>query len=124
MFTDDFIRPDENLVASPNWTNAGGSDAASLVIGGNVLRQASYTLAAQCPSQGSADHYSQCQINNLASGWGVMLTVRMTDLNNFWGVYMNHADGDFALYKRVAGSFGSPIGAFTVTPADGDTIYL
>jgi hypothetical protein len=117
-FSDDFNRADENLLASANWTNVGGADAAAFQVFSNIFAHVPTgdTLAVQCPTQGSANHATQVGIGQETSNaWAFFVTVRHTDLNNFWGFYCNTGDGGLALYKRVAGTF-TEIGTYDVRP--------
>jgi len=117
----------ENHIPTPSggvWTRASGL-AASCDIQSNQLAitavgSATETLY-QCPSQGSANHYSQCVLRN--TSWdSSFLCVRATDQANFIGVRYN-AGTTYQVYKRNAGTF-TLLGSYVVAASVGDVLKI
>lgn len=116
-FSDDFNRGDEDLDASPDWTNVSGNGGGLAVSNNGLARVATGTQDAfQCPDQGVQNSVIQATV--LAQPFGALFAChRLSDaINYIGGAYLS---GKWIIRKVDNNAF-TDLGTYTAVLVPGD----
>lgn len=119
-FLDNFMRIEQNLDDSPDWTLVSGVNDRMRVVNNQVIQTAgSVVSAVVSPDVGSPDQYVQGKfVSPLGEGitFGPRLALRVVDSSNIGAVVRLH-NGDLRVYKTTNNN-STLLGTFPYTPGD------
>ena len=120
-FTDNFVRPDEYLEDSVNWSLLSGTGLQAAVRSNLLAIIGGSDSAVVCPDQGAVNHVTRSIRRSVAAYGFFECAVRITDHNNFVGA--RYSGSAWEVYENVATSYNR-LGFSGDTPSADDIMDL